>query len=96
MYEQLSVNNNEAANSFEMNINGECAFIEYKKKEDVYLLIHTEVPKKLQGQGIAATLVEKTFNYLEEHHLKMVPYCAYIQAHLKKHPEWQRLIAKQV
>ena len=84
MYEQLPLINNEANHSFEMIVDGQRAFIDYRKKGETYLLIHTEVPEALRGQGIAAILVEKTFKYLEENKLKMIPYCAYIQAYLKK------------
>jgi uncharacterized protein len=94
MYDELLLANNQAIHSFEMIVNGQRAFIDYKQRGDTYYLIHTEVPKALQGQGIAAALVERTFKYLEENHLKMRPYCEYIQAYLKRHPEWERLVAK--
>jgi len=95
MYDQLPLVNNQATQCFEMLIDGERAFIDYKKRGETYLLVHTEVPKDLRGQGIAAILVEKIFRYLEAKNLKMIPYCAYVQAYLKKHPEWHRLIAEQ-
>ena len=95
MYENIPVVNNEADHSFEMIVEGQRAFIDYRKKGDVYLLVHTEVPDALQGEGIAGALVEKTFKYLGENHLKMIPYCVFIQAYLKKHPEWHSLIAEQ-
>jgi uncharacterized protein len=94
MYNELTVTNNQANHSFEMMIDGQRAFIDYRQNGNVFLLIHTEVPKPLQGKGIAAALVEKTFNYLEENGFKMMPYCAFIQAYLKRHPDWKRLIAK--
>jgi predicted GNAT family acetyltransferase len=47
----------------------------------------------MEGNGVAAAIVEKAFNYIEEHHLKIVPLCAYIIAYLKRHPEWKRLLA---
>ena len=86
--------NNEAEHRFEMEIEDQYAFIDYSKTGDTYLLIHTEVPESLRGQGVAAALVEKTFAYLEENQLKMRPFCAYIQAYLKTHPDWKRLIDK--
>jgi len=55
-------------------------------------LIHTEVPKKIGGKGVAAALVEKKMNYLEKHHNSVLPFCPYIFAHIKKHPEWKRIV----
>jgi predicted GNAT family acetyltransferase len=94
MYDQSPLVNNKAKHSFEMIIDGQRAFIDYRQTGDTYVLIHTEVPETLRGKGIATGLVEKTFKYLEENNRKMQPYCAYIQAYLKTHPDWKRLIDK--
>lgn len=92
-YTDLPLVNNTAIHNFEMFVNGHRAFIDYQLRGDKMFLIHTEVPVELEGQGVAPALVEKVFKYLEEHQLKMVPYCAYIKAFLKRHPEWERLVA---
>jgi len=93
MYEEIPLNNNSAIHNFEIFVDGERAFIDYKVRDGIYFLVHTEVPVDQEGHGIAAALVEKVFKYLDENGFKMVPYCAYIQAYLKRHPEWERLIA---
>jgi uncharacterized protein len=92
-YDKLDIVNNEAIHNFEMMIDGYRAFIDYKAKGNKVYLIHTEVPAELKGQGAAEALVEKTMRYLEAHQLKMVPLCSYIQVYLKRHPEWERLLA---
>jgi len=93
-YDDLPLVNNESTHSFELFVEGQRAFIDYKQRGDTYYLIHTEVPKALQGKGIATAMVEKTFKYLEANNLKMRPYCEYIRFYLKQHPEWERLVAK--
>ena len=85
---------NQPAHNFEMIVDGQRAFIDYIKRDNVYLLVHTEVPEELEGKGIAAAMVEKTFKYLEANRFKIKVYCRYIQAYLKRHPEWHRLIVK--
>jgi len=84
---------NEDDNRFEVSIDGAVAFINYLKRDNVYYLIHTEVPQSLQGRGIAGALVEKALKYLEADGFKMMPYCPYVQAYLKRHTEWNRLVA---
>ena len=92
-YPDIPLINNEPIHNFELTVEGTRSFVDYKKRGDNVYLIHTEVPEEMEGKGIASDLVEKTFLYLEQHNLKMVPLCAYIMSYLKRHPEWNRLRA---
>jgi predicted GNAT family acetyltransferase len=91
-YENIPLVNNEALHNFELIIDDARSFIDYKQKGDKVYLIHTEVPHEMEGKGIAPALVEKTFIYLEQHNLKIVPLCTYMVTYLKRHPEWNRLL----
>ncbi|MFV0158968.1 N-acetyltransferase [Empedobacter falsenii] len=88
----LQVVKNEKTVRFELNVDGFIAFIDYKQDDNVIKLIHTEVPDELGGRGVAAALVEKTLVYLEEHGNVLFPYCPYVFAYIKKHPEWKRIV----
>jgi predicted GNAT family acetyltransferase len=92
-YAEIELIDNKAIHNFELYIDGRRSFIDYKTKDNKIYLIHTEVPAELQGMGIAEALVEKTFNYIEEHRLKLVPLCTYVQLFLKRHPEWNRILS---
>ena len=92
-YTTAELINNTAIHNFELFIEGERAFIDYKQKDDKLYLIHTGVPEALQGKGIAAIIVEKTFQYMESHQLKLVPLCVYVKHFLTQHPEWNKLLA---
>lgn len=92
-YTDLPLVNNEDNHSFEMFVGENRAFIDYQLRDDKMFLTHTEVPAILEGQGVAPALVEKVFQYLEEHQLKAVPYCSYIKAWLKRNPGWERIVA---
>jgi len=92
MYENISIINNEPIHNFELFVNDGRAFIDYKQKGDKIFLIHTEVPVEMEGKGVAAAIVEKTLKYIEAHGWKIIPYCAYVKAFLKRHPEWERLV----
>ena len=91
--ENIPVHLNKEKHRFEMSINGEYAIINYRQTGDVVNLIHTEVAEPLEGHGVAAALAKKTFQYLEDHQLKMVPSCSYVQHYLHRHPEWYRIVA---
>ena len=92
-FDDIELINNEENHNFELFIDGHRSFIDYQIKGQKIYLVHTEVPKELQGRGVAEALVEKAFVYIEINNLVLVPLCSYVQAFLKKHPEWNKLLA---
>ena len=92
-YPDIELVNNEAIHNFELVVDGHRAFIDYKIKDNKIYLIHTDVPKELEGKGVAAAIVEKALTYIEQKGLKLVPLCVYVQSFLKRHHEWNRLLA---
>ncbi|MCH5600296.1 GNAT family N-acetyltransferase [Niabella ginsengisoli] len=94
-FENISLKKDDDKKHFELEVNGHTAFIEYDVDEDsIVSLIHTEAPTELAGTGAAAALVEKTFLLLEVENKEIQPFCPYIFAYIKKHPEWKRLVYK--
>lgn len=91
-YQSNILINNSAEGRFEMEVEGATAFIKYKLMSDAVALLHTEVPSVLEGRGVASALVEKTLMYLEERNQKIAPFCPYVVAFLKRHPDWQRIV----
>jgi uncharacterized protein len=73
---------------FTLDWNGHIAFVDYEIKNSTWYLLHAEVPAALRGQGVGQVLVEKTYAYLREHGIQSVPVCTYIQALIKRNPEW--------
>jgi len=71
---------------FTLDWNGHIAFVDYQIQGGKWYLLHAEVPAALRGQGVGQVLVEKTYAYLNEHGIKSVPVCSYIQALVKRHP----------
>ena len=91
-YQEIELIDNIDKHRFELWAEEKCSFIDYKLEGNHLILVHTEVPQELEGRGIAAALVEKTLQYLQEHNLKMQPLCSYIQVYLKRHPEWEIIV----
>jgi predicted GNAT family acetyltransferase len=84
---------NEKDHRFEWRVGHHFAFIDYKETANQIALIHTESPEALAGTGSAAKLVAQTLAYIEESGKKLLPFCPYVFAYLKKHPEWKRIVA---
>lgn len=91
-FENIPLYKNENKHRFEIEINGYFAFIDYKESQNAISLIHTEAETELAGTGAAAAVVKKTLNYIRENGKKLLPYCPYVFAYIKKHPEWKSVV----
>ena len=79
---------------FELERDGQVAFLEYNLTGKILQLIHTEVPEALRGKGMASELAESAFQWAREHQVKVDVVCPYVAAYLKKHPEYSELVIK--
>jgi len=86
--ENLPLVKNDEASRFELTVDGYTAIIDYKERNKVIFLIHTESPAKLAGRGVATALIEKTLVFLAENAYTIVPLCPMVVAYIKKHPEY--------
>lgn len=77
---------------FEIEQNGHIAFLEYNLAGNVLQLIHTEVPKALQGMGLASELAHEALEWAREHGTRVDVVCEFVADYLKKHPEYRDLV----
>ena len=92
----LNVTDNPDKKRYEVSVEGSTAFVEYIKAKDKIYLTHTEVPTALEGKGIGSSLVLKVFEDIERQDLTLVPLCPFVAMYLKKHPEWKKLVMKDI
>jgi predicted GNAT family acetyltransferase len=86
---------NNLKSRFEVKIDNEVAFIDYKKSRNKIYLIHTEVPDTLSGRGVGTKLVRNVLHNVKSSGLQIVPWCPFVRKYLKKHPIWQKLTEKK-
>ena len=79
---------------FELERDGQVAYLAYNLAGKVLQLIHTEVPEALRGKAIASTLAESALQWAREHQVKVDVICPYVAAYLKKHPEYADLVLR--
>lgn len=90
--EPLTIFNNKERQQFQVVIDGELAWLEYRLSEGKIVLMHTEVPESLGGRGIGSALAEYALNYARANHLPVKVYCPFVAAYLKRHPEQQDIV----
>jgi predicted GNAT family acetyltransferase len=91
-YDNTLLKINDDDHHIEMDVEGHTAFIDYKLSGDVLKLIHTEVPEELEGKGVGTAIVTKALQYARDNNLKVIPICPFVQAFLKRHPEWDFIV----
>lgn len=92
-YNELSLKDNTDKHRLELVVDEHKAFIDYKLSDHKLFLIHTEVPSALEGKGVGSAIVQKALEFAKHNQYKVVPLCVFVQAFLKKHPEWNEIVA---
>lgn len=87
MNESIEVLHNEAANRFELALEGALCRADYRREGSVLNVYHTEVPPALEGRGLASKLVGAVFDHARTHALRVRPSCSYVRAWARRHPE---------
>ena len=72
---------------FKTEVEGRTAFVQYRLLNGGLDIIHTIVPRPLEGHGIAAALVKAAYDYAVANGLKPKATCSYAVAWLQRHPE---------
>lgn len=88
--------NNRINKQFEFHIDGLIPKLEYIRAKDRIFLTHTEVPEKLEGQGIGSRLIKAVLEEIERQDLTLVPLCPFVAGYIKEHPEWKKLVLKGI
>jgi len=77
---------------FEIERDGQVASLEYSMSGNVLELIHTDVPDKLRGLGLASLLAENALRWARENNFKVDVICPSVGEYIGKHPEYSDLV----
>ena len=72
---------------FIIEADGQVAELVYRLDGKQLTLVHTGVPEKIGGRGIAGRLVAAAFGRAVAEGLTVVPLCPYVRSWLRDHPE---------
>ena len=79
-------------NRFEMALDGGTALVAYQREGSRLVLLHTEVPQALSGQGVGSRLAKGVFELIRASGRKAVLRCPFLQAWAAKHPEYDDIV----
>lgn len=82
------------AGRFEIEHDGHVAFLEYNLVGNVLQLIHTELPKEIEGLGLASELAHEALEWARANGKRVDVICEFVAAYLRKHPEYADLVLR--
>ena len=82
--------NNEKEMQFEIELEGEKAYLSYRYYKNDIAFMHTLVPDSLEGRGIAGALAREAFHFAEQHKKPVMVYCPFVAGYIKKHTEFKK------
>lgn len=83
---------NREQSRFELMLEAGTAIIAYRIEGERIVLIHTEVPQALSGQGVGSGLAKGAFELIRTSGRKAVLRCEFIRGWIVKHPEYNDII----
>lgn len=83
---------NLAQSRFELALPAGTAIIAYRIEGERIVLIHTEVPQALAGQGVGSRLAKGAFELIRTSGRKAVLRCEFIRGWIVKHPEYDDIV----
>lgn len=93
MTEPANVTDNPERSRFELDVNGQTVFANYRRQGETVIITHVEAPVALRGTGASGRLMQGIVEILQQRNEKVVPLCSYAAAWLKRKPEYAGLLA---
>lgn len=87
-----TVRDNPDKNRFELATPAGTAFASYRRDDYTVAIMHTEVPRALEGRGVGSKLVAGTLDHIRAEGRKVVPLCSFVRFFINTHPDYADLV----
>jgi predicted GNAT family acetyltransferase len=77
---------------FEMPLGDELAVAHYRIADGRLVLLHTEVPQHLSGQGFGSQLARGVFELIRRRGERAIAKCPFMAAYASRHPEYEAML----
>ena len=89
---QLHIQHDAAAQRFEAQVGGGTAECVYRLGNGVMNIVHTEVPHRSEGRGVAAALVRFALDHARAQGWRVRPSCSYVRTYMRRHADTHDLL----
>jgi hypothetical protein len=89
--DQARVNDNRKLQRFELPVDGQVVFANYRRQPGRLVITYVEAPPALRGTGAANRLMRGVAEEARAEQVKVLALCSYARAWLQRHPEYRDL-----
>ena len=89
--EQARVHDNRELQRFELPVDDQVVFADYRRQSGRLVITHVEAPPALRGTGAAGWLMQGMLELVRADQVKVLPLCSYARAWIQRHPEFKDL-----
>jgi uncharacterized protein len=86
------VRDNPDHNRFEMDTSGGLAFARYRRDGSTLMILHSEVPRAVEGRGLGSQLVQGMLDLVRSRGEKVVPLCGFVRRFIALNPGYADLV----
>ncbi len=87
------LSDNTSRSRFELGVDGEKGFVDYRRTGTTLHLTHAEVPAAMAGHGLGTRLVRETLDLIRSRGERMMAVCPFIKDFVRRHPDYADLSA---
>ena len=86
-------NDNVERSRFELDVDGQTVFANYRRQGPVLVIYHVEAPPRLRGTGAAGRLMQRVVEAARAEGQRVAPLCGYAAAWIRRHKEFRDVLA---
>jgi hypothetical protein len=91
---EVTVRDNRSGSRYEADLDGGQAVMVYRLRGATIEFTHTEVPKALEGRGVASAIARFALDDARARGLHVQPTCPFVAGYIGHHPEYADLVAQ--
>ena len=81
---------------YEIRVDDELAgFVQYRRREGLIALIHTEIDARFEGKGLASQLIAGVLDEAREAGTAVLPFCPFVNGYISRHREYVELVPEE-
>ena len=88
-----AVTDNRDKGRYELDVDGQIAYADYRRRGDTLVIPHVYAPPSLRGTGASSRLMEGVMALARNEGAKIVPLCGYAASWIRRHSEHRDLLA---